>query len=298
MSLGDKGSRIVVIYVYHIKDANVEFFRENGIHQHPQIDYIMVRNRVDFKTKQTRKRTIIINNTRVVFLERANISIDWGAYMYGLSQINKDDYDYFVFINSTVCGPFVNHVPQENWPFIFTDRLNGKVAMCGATINNTKNTPHVQSMCFCFDHRALDVFYDTGIFWRQHTRKVDKETLIAEHEMRTGEVLFQHGYNIDCMLYCYRGRNWKQDQKWEKGILYDFWHPRAYYGDDIHPLETVFIKTNRHKSYPLLRKYIAFTKNVPTTTLENKTRKHYSVALIITAAIVGIGLIILLMRLW
>lgn len=100
-------------------------------------------------------------NLRV--LEKANECLDFGAWAYGLSKTNwrGGHYKRFIFINSSVRGPFVpQYVPKSiHWTQFFTNLLredgdgyadNGPIKLVGLTIN-CQFSPHVQSMLWATD---------------------------------------------------------------------------------------------------------------------------------------------------
>ena len=65
---------------------------------------------------------------------RENKGFDFGAWSVGLDNINKDDYESFIFINSSVIGPFVSDTISP-WPAKFLNQLQGDVKLTGTTIN-------------------------------------------------------------------------------------------------------------------------------------------------------------------
>ncbi len=49
----------------------------------------------------------------VLILKRKNLGGDFAAWAYGLNKINIKLYDIFIFINDTVCGPFIpRYIPK------------------------------------------------------------------------------------------------------------------------------------------------------------------------------------------
>jgi len=100
-------------------------------------------------------------NLRV--LKKTNECLDFGAWSYGLSTLDwqSGKYKHFIFINSSVRGPFVPHyVPRFiHWTQLFTHLLredgdghaaNGPIKLVGLSIN-CAISPHVQSMLWATD---------------------------------------------------------------------------------------------------------------------------------------------------
>jgi len=101
-------------------------------------------------------------NVRV--LRKSNQCLDFGGWRYGLDAIpwRSGKYTHFIFINSSVRGPFVPlYVPKAiHWTVLFTSLLqeegdgyaaNGPIKLVGMTINCHQNRPHVQSMLWAID---------------------------------------------------------------------------------------------------------------------------------------------------
>ena len=70
---------------------------------------------------------------------RKNIGLDFGGWSEGLL---RDDYykkfNRFIFINSSVMGPFVKITEKENWVELFCQKLTNNVVLVGSTINTTR----------------------------------------------------------------------------------------------------------------------------------------------------------------
>lgn len=113
---------------------------------------------------------------RVTVMYRKNFGMDFGAYNTSLTWSEKRqrrDYKYFVFINSSLRGPFLpKWVPPQ---FHFTDvllnflRHDTRVKLAGSYISCLPSSepiagPVLESLFFAVDNEALDWLIQDGIF--------------------------------------------------------------------------------------------------------------------------------------
>lgn len=242
-----RGGKTVVVYVFHIMDRNVRFFFRHGLIADPRVDYVIVQNVPEWTRGHPIERNMEknIGESKVSWIKRPNRGNDWGAYSEGIRSIDIQNYDFFVFLNSTMRGPFlplyVDHV--LHWTQLYTGKLSDTVAMVGATVNYNRGAPHVQSMLMVEDHRALEIHLEKDIIFSTD-RNVRKFDLIKAHEIGSSKVLLDEGYNISCMLSAYRDIDWRKVRPGALGD--DPWYNRAYYGYNVHPMECLFVKTNRN----------------------------------------------------
>jgi hypothetical protein len=114
----------------------------------------------------------------LVVLRKENDCFDFGGWRYALDHIpwREKAYRYFVFLNSSLRGPFVPlYVPPSiHWTTLFTQLLkhdgdgftstnNGPIKLVGLTITCYANRTHVQSMFW-----ATDYVRDS---WRRRRRR-------------------------------------------------------------------------------------------------------------------------------
>ena len=138
---------------------------------------------------------------RVTVLYKHNFGMDFGAYNTSLTWSEKRqrrDYKYFVFINSSLRGPFLpKWVPPQ---FHFTDvllnffrhdtrvKLAGSYISCLPSVEQTAG-PVVESLFFAVDNEALDWLIQDGIFVpykRKAQTALKSEYGLAQSIMRRG----------------------------------------------------------------------------------------------------------------
>ena len=95
-------AKILVLYVFHIYNERVNHFIKNCIFDDENIDFIIISNNKNNKFE-------VPNNVKTLF--RENIGYDFGGWSDALLINNLyKNYDKFIFVNSSVIGPFL---PQD-----------------------------------------------------------------------------------------------------------------------------------------------------------------------------------------
>ncbi len=177
------------------------------------------------------------------------------------NKLVKDSFDYFIFLNSSITGPFLPTYSKEEWPMIFINMLNVDILLSGITINCDKwiyqgDLPaHVQSMLFCVNSNTLQYLIEKNIF-NPTVFITDKNQLVCDCEVRMSHEIFNKGGNIACLMKIYQNtdfRSGKIDFRCS-----DPWYNNNVHGDTLHPYETIFFKNNRGVSPGLLERYMKY----------------------------------------
>lgn len=187
--------KTLILYTFHELSSNVEFFIKHAIFQSDQYHF-----------------RFIINNENINYLElpfyssciiRKNIGPhDFGGWSEGLL---RDDYykkfNRFIFINSSVMGPFVKITEKENWVELFCQKLTNNVVLVGSTINTTREPrwlTHVQSYAFAVTFEGIKILIENKIFCLEEN--LSKRNLIIEFkEIKMSRCILKNGYNIGSM---------------------------------------------------------------------------------------------------
>jgi len=262
--------KTLCIFAYYEKDEicrkNLEFFVRHAIlHHHGHnttnttttMDYIIVVND-DKGTFSKSNIEVLPNNVR--WMTRPNKGYDFGAYTFVLNhdEVDISPYTHFIFINSSVRGPFLRKSSDTLWADIFLDMIRGDVHLVGTTINMfgppetlfTEN--HVQSMMFAMDAECLQLLFPT-IFSHNHPTDNFGDTVVQK-EIAMSQLVLKKGWNISCTAKKYQGVDYRLVRKNINPSTNDAWGdsigPRRYFGTDHDPYELVFIKTNRELQVP------------------------------------------------
>ena len=234
--------RLIVLYVFHIYNDRVRHFIDHAIFYDENVDFVMISND---------KGNQFDAPPYVKKMYRDNIGFDFGGWSDAiLTDDLYKEYDYFLFVNSSVIGPFVPSDYTGRWTDIYLDGLKDNVKLFGSTINtiyNPKGSAHIQSYIFCMDKITLQYLIDCQIFSTTHYAATFNAA-IEEKEISMSRVIIKNGWNIASLLPLYDGVDFtfKDKQPEEYNIAFH---------DDImtsdfrnvvwNEYQLVFIKGNR-----------------------------------------------------
>jgi lipopolysaccharide biosynthesis protein len=248
----NKLKKTLVLYVFHEYNNRVEHFFKYCIFNDPNVDFIIISNNKKFK----------INNlpANVRFLARDNIGYDFGGWSDALliNELYKN-YDYFIFANSSVIGPFMN--TSEKW----TDKyINGlkkdNIKLFGSTINscgfglpdsvdlrNPEKQSHVQSYIFSMDRITLEYLIKCEIFSMTNYAKTYEDAICLK-EINMSRKIIENDWNIGSLMNYYKGVDFrfktKKPEDYNITFLGDMMDNRGK--NEVWNLyEVVFIKGNR-----------------------------------------------------
>jgi hypothetical protein len=204
-----------------------------------------------------------LNNIKYMYTDNKNN--DYGGYVVALKEMGDsiNNYENFVFVNSSVRGPFTKGVSSKNWLQLFFNEMKGEVNLVGSSINiipddNTyavrfKNdfgypTPysHVQTTAYVLSIKALKHlinigFYDCDIL-------LSKEDVICRYELGLSQEIKKAGWNIKALLQKYNSIDYRfphQDIN-PTSKNGDPLYKGSYFGSTANYFDLVFVKTNRN----------------------------------------------------
>ena len=151
--------KLLVLYVFNIYNDRVKHFIENCIYNDPNTDFILISNNknIDFEVPKYVKKLL-----------RDNIGYDFGGWSEALlvNDLYKN-YENFIFVNSSVMGPFLPSNYKGYWTDIYVNGLKNNIKLFGSTIN-TIDEPlkwaHVQSYIFSMNKTTLEYLINCEIF--------------------------------------------------------------------------------------------------------------------------------------
>ena len=236
-------STYCVLYSYFETEKskyNLNFFVKNAVFVNSEIFYVFLINDHKCSIKIPHQ-----DNIKIIY--RNNIGHDFGAWKHGLDSIDQNMFNYFIFMNDTVLGPFLpRYIPAYiNWHQMFCNLISEKVKLSGLSINyfpwgnKKENMQHVQSMIFCTDKIGLNIL-NKNIF---HLTCDDYETIynknrknyIIKFEIGMSQWIIKNGFKIAALYFC----------DINKHKIGDIWYNNKYFGSTVNPLEVMFIKKNR-----------------------------------------------------
>lgn len=235
----------LVIYVFHEYSHRVECFVKCALFEHDDVDFLFVQNGTDFETN-------LPVSANVKYVVRENKGWDFGGWSHGLLVNNNiDKYKHFVFLNSSVLGPFTD---ETDWTNLFTSRLSDSVKLVGCTVNCMKdplNSSHVQSYAFATDQQGARILFNEHIFFEDNG-PVDHSDAVRNYEIRMSRVFINHGFNIECFLPTYKGVDFRFPQGLDTDRTYHDDVMKQRYMNTMWTLgDLVFVKGTRINT-PLL----------------------------------------------
>jgi hypothetical protein len=199
-------SRTLVIYVFHVINKNVLHFIQNALFDDNSVTFLFVCN----------SPLRISLPSYVKIINRPNVGYDFGGWSYGLLTDNLyQEYDNFIFVNSSALGPFIPNYYTNKWTDIYINGLKDNIKLFGSTINcsasvygpiviNPVKDSHVQSYIFSVNKDTLIYLIECGIF--SITDYInDFNNLIVEREIKMSRLIIEKGWNIGCLMDIYKG---------------------------------------------------------------------------------------------
>ena len=236
--------RILVLYVFHEMNKRVETFFKNCIFKDANTDFIVIANGYNENLDLP---------SYVKVIRRNNKGYDFGGWSEGLL---RDDlykkYDYFIFANSSIIGPFIVDYHKEKWTSILINGLkeDKDVKLYGITINTERDPlfrSHIQSYLFTVDKSTLDFLIKKEIFslTNQSESYIDA---VQNKEIYMSRCIIDNGWNIGATCNFYKDVDFrfkdKQPHEYNKQFLSGIMDP--HYRNVIwNEYQLVFIKGNR-----------------------------------------------------
>ena len=201
-----KKKNVLITYVFFESKfslKNIYFFIKNGVYNNNNLQYNFI-----IKGDECSVKFPDYENIKIYKME--NDGYDFGGYSYSIQMINTDDFDYFIFLNDTVIGPFVPRFNSKHmWVEYFISLISDKVKLVGPTINRClyNNIPeHVQSMAFGTDKIGLNILKANNIFNLEYNTHFynnrGKWEFIMNFEVGMSGILLDNGYEIASFMQC------------------------------------------------------------------------------------------------
>lgn len=252
--------RPLVLYAYAesaTARADLEFFVAKGLNA--AADFIFIFNGNTSATQLIPER----DNIRII--ERENRCFDLGVIgriLRGEDLVRK--YRRFITLNASIRGSFLPTYAQSNtcWMDAFLDRITDTTKLVGMTLNCLPR-PHVQSMIWATDNIGMGILNNAELITQHDSKDIaDFETpggpvglsvcydtmpAAVHAEIGGTEVILGAGYKVDVMMTAYAPYSGRSPREFceDMGRPNDFLYKDKYFGGNIHPYETIFVKANR-----------------------------------------------------
>ncbi len=236
--------KLLVLYVFHVYNDRVKHFVENCIFYDENIDFIIISNNKD---------NIFTVPEYVKTLFRDNIGYDFGGWSDALLTNNLyENYEHFIFVNSSVIGPFLPSYYKGKWTDIYINGLQNNIKLFGSTINtqwDPLNGSHVQSYIFSMDKTTLNYLIDCEIFSITNYAKTFGEAIYNKEVLMSRKII-ENNWNIGSLLQYYKDVDFtfktKRPREYNIQFIDDIMYER--FKDKLWNIyELVFVKGNRIK---------------------------------------------------
>lgn len=236
--------KTLVLYVFHIYNERVQHFLSKCIFYDETVDFIIISNNKKIIIEQP-------NYTNVKTLYRDNIGYDFGGWSDALLIDNLyKKYDHFIFVNSSVIGPYIHPEYTQQWTDIYIGGLRDNIKLYGSTINtccDPMNKAHVQSYIFAIDITTLEYLIKCGIFTTNTYTQSLYET-VQQKEVLMSRKITENGWNIGSLFVYYKGVDFtfrtKTPSEYNLYFLDDIMYPK-FQNKLWNNHQLVFIKGNR-----------------------------------------------------
>lgn len=261
--------KTVVLYTFNVYNDRVEFFVKHGLFKSDDVDFVFICNDPIFKIKNLPEY--------VTYINRPNIGYDFGAWSDALLNYHyaEKGYDTYIFVNSSVYGPFKKEMTR--WTDIFCNGLTDDIKLLGITIytmcvdknaflslinhigidedddeqntfkiKETFPTAYLESFVFSMNKQTLDSLIIDGIF---STIYVENFGDAIGKELRMTRCIIEKGWNIAGTCSYYKGVDWRfintTSLDYSIEFLNNMMSQECYEKGLIDPYDTIFIKGNR-----------------------------------------------------
>ena len=256
------GGKVLVIYHYYEKDQS---YIDNFCHflrfgYDSDLSYLIIvagEHTIDFPA---------LNNIQYLFTENKNF--DYGGYCEVVSTLSIwQKYDFYLFVNSSVRGPFDPAYWDQKWTDLFIDQLSADIGIVGSAISITPSQHsiakmyhekygklernhqflgHVQTTCYALSRQILEQLIKAGFY--EVNEALNKDETVRDYEIRLSQLILDMGFNLRCMLPEYNQVDYRvaltdlnpTSREGDSGFKY------SYFGRSAHPYESIFIKTSRN----------------------------------------------------
>lgn len=188
---------LLVAYVFHIFNERVKYFIDNCMFYDENVDFILISN-------DRNNKFVVPDWVKVLF--RDNVGYDFGGWSDAILTDNLyQKYDNFIFVNSSVIGPFIPPYCKMRWTDIYVNGLQGNIKLFGSTINTCGDPlrfAHVQSYIFSMDKHTLQYLINCGIFSITKYTQSMEET-VYQKEILMSRKIIENNWNIGSLLLCY-----------------------------------------------------------------------------------------------
>lgn len=250
-------AQTLVIYVFGKTHGsameNLLFFIRTAVRSWHHADYYIILQQVNGLVLDEKTLPKLPSNAH--YVQHENKCFDLGTIGWFLSSgtVDRTKYKYFVFVNSSVRGPYiVAYYDNPIWYTIFTRRLTDHIKLAGCTFS-CETAPHIQSYLWAMSFDTLDLFLKNNTVFACHKHMNDA---INNGEIAASQILLHSGFGIDSLMTKYRGMDFRLNFTEKCANQMNPTQIQNVDGISLDPFEIVFVKVkvgNSRYRHNLLR---------------------------------------------
>ncbi|KAG9247111.1 hypothetical protein BJ878DRAFT_415554 [Calycina marina] len=249
--------RPLILYAYSQTDSardNLKFFIAHGLHA--AADFVFIIN------GETADTSLIPKADNIRFIQRKNECYDLGAHAEVLLKDNLyKKYKKFIMMNASIRGPFVPYWAEACWSERYLNKLTDEVKLVGMT-GNCWPMFHIQSMIWATDSVGLNTLLFPTPELAANIANTPVPNFVSDKlfpginacfdgwnsavsaEVGSSALIKAAGYKLDVMMSAFHSST-KYEEECDSSKNGDVLMNHAYFGTNVHPFETIFLKSNR-----------------------------------------------------
>ncbi len=243
LKISEESYRVLVIYVFadthSLSKSNLEYFIRVAVLKTKNVDYYIILQQIN--DTHVNEKSLPKLPSYAYYIQHENKCFDLGTIGWFIlsGKINRNNYKYFIFLNSSVRGPYlVSYYQLNEWYYAFTNRLNDYIKLVGPTIS-CQTSPHVQSYFWATDNKGLTLLLNDKNIFACHKTQVQT---IYNAEIPATQVIFKAGFGIDSLMKKYQGFDFRVNRNQDCYRMQNPTSDKNVDGISLDPFELVFIK--------------------------------------------------------
>jgi len=243
LKISEESYRVLVIYVFaethSLSKSNLEYFIRVAVLKTKNVDYYIILQQIN--DTYVNEKNLPKLPSYAYYIQHENKCFDLGTIGWFIlsGKINRNNYKYFIFLNSSVRGPYlVSYYQLNEWYYAFTNRLNDYIKLVGPTIS-CQTSPHVQSYFWATDNKGLTLLLKDKNIFACHKTQVQA---IYNAEIPATQVIFRAGFGIDSLMKKYQGFDFRVNRNQDCYRMQNPTSDKNVDGISLDPFELVFIK--------------------------------------------------------
>ena len=226
-NFSNSDNKYVCMYAYYEKNdeykENFIYFLNNGLLDN--VDYYIIING-DYTVN-------IPERDNIKIIKRENKGYDFGAWSHCINNYINKEYEYYIFINTSVRGPYIKKEDKINWLEKFLLLFNtDDIKMVGTTINILKQCDndevnyftnyykliynekepytHIQSMFFILNNEGFNYILNQNFFNEELLNSYeDIQYVIFYNEIRLSQFILKNNWNINSIVPIYKNIDYR-----------------------------------------------------------------------------------------